>query len=65
MKKDVTTIQIFKPDLQKIRQLTEALERDMGSFVSQRMAIMLAVNRLLRGTKRKALRENERKANKK
>jgi len=57
MKKDVTTIQVFKPDLQKIRQLTEALERDMGSFVSQRMAIMLAVNRLLK--------ENERKANKK
>lgn len=53
MRKEITTIQIFKSDAVKIRELAKVLEENMGLFVSQRSAIMLAIDKLLKEEKRK------------
>lgn len=53
MKKSVRTIQVFEADIQKIRELAKLLEDKMGSFVSQRMAIMIAINQLLKDNTKK------------
>lgn len=44
---DLTSIQVFISDRAKILELVKLLEVDMGGFVSQRVAIMTAVNKLL------------------
>lgn len=47
-KNEVTSIQVFKRDAEKIKELASVVKKDMGSFVSQRMALMMAVNHLLK-----------------
>lgn len=47
-KSDVTSVQIFKSDAKKIKALTEAVKNDLGSFVSQRMVLMMAVSEKLK-----------------
>jgi len=55
---DLTSVQVFIKDRLKILELVELLEKDMGGFVSQRVAVMTAVNKLL-----KEERKNEYKRN--
>jgi len=49
MKSKVTTIQFFDEDVGKIKTLAEVLGEEMGGKVSQRVAVMIAINKLLKG----------------
>ena len=44
----VTSIQFFGDDKVTIESLVRILRTDMGDFVSQRVAVMVAVNKLLK-----------------
>ncbi len=45
---ELTSIQFFKIDRKKIEQLVKILEEDAGGFVSQRIAVMMAVNKMIK-----------------
>jgi hypothetical protein len=48
MKDKTTSIQLFKSDKDKIEVLANLLKGEVGGFVSQRVAVMMAVNKYLK-----------------
>lgn len=46
-KKKTTTIEVFTEDKDKILELANLLHDEMGVFVGQRMAVMIAVHKLI------------------
>lgn len=48
MAQKITSIQFFLDDAEKVRILAGLLGEEMGSKVSRRVAVMIAVNKLIK-----------------
>lgn len=48
MKSKITSVQFFTEDMSKINELAGSLGKELGSKVGKRVAVMIAVNKLLK-----------------
>lgn len=48
MKSKITSVQFFTEDMSKINTLAESLSKELGSKVGKRVAVMIAVNKMLK-----------------